>query len=105
VAILYLEREKTIFQRLCRDTGCGIPAEALPQIFDPQPYEEEGETSLAQGLGINLSVAQQLANYMGSVISVHSEVDKGTTFLIDMPACTPDGQLLVSTSKFRMRSL
>lgn len=88
-----------------RDTGCGIPAEALPRIFDPQPYEEESETSLEQGLGINLSVAQQLANYMGSVISVHSEVDKGTTFLIDMPACTPEGQLLVSSSQFRMRSL
>jgi len=77
-----------------RDTGCGISAEALPHIFEPQPFEEEAETALDQGLGINLSVAQQLAAHMRSVISVHSEPDKGTTFLIDMPGCTPEGQLL-----------
>jgi signal transduction histidine kinase len=77
-----------------RDTGCGIPPEALPHIFDPQPYEEEAETNLEQGLGINLSVAQQLASHMGSIISAHSEIDKGTTFLIDMPGCTSQGQLL-----------
>ena len=77
-----------------RDTGCGIPPNALPHIFEPQPYEEEAEAGLEHGLGINLSVAQQLATHMGSVISVHSEMDKGTTFLIDMPGCTEDGQLL-----------
>lgn len=77
-----------------RDTGCGIAPEALPQIFEPQPYEEEAEPNLEQGLGINLSVAQQLAAHMGSVISAHSELDKGTTFLIDMPGCTSEGQLL-----------
>lgn len=77
-----------------RDTGCGISSDALPHIFEPQPYEEEAEASLEHGLGINLSVAQQLATHMGSVISVHSEIDKGTTFLIDMPGCTEDGRLL-----------
>lgn len=65
------------------DTGCGVPAENLPKIFDPF-FSTKG----SGGTGLGLSVSYGLISAHGGEISVESAVDKGTTFKIQLPVTT-----------------
>jgi signal transduction histidine kinase len=61
------------------DTGRGIPPERLPAIF--QPYR----SSRAGGNGLGLATAKKIIEAHHGLISVHSEVGKGTSFTIQLP--------------------
>jgi signal transduction histidine kinase len=64
-----------------RDTGPGIPKERVARIFDPfYTTKEQG-----QGMGLGLSITQQLVKNHRGAIEVKSEVGKGTEFLISLP--------------------
>ncbi|MDP2169371.1 MAG: PAS domain-containing protein [Rhodocyclaceae bacterium] len=66
------------------DTGPGIAAERLQDIF--KPFERLGaERSEIEGSGIGLTIAQRLVEAMGGSIEVASEVGTGTTFSISLP--------------------
>lgn len=66
------------------DTGPGIAAERLPDIF--KPFERLGvERSEIAGSGIGLTIAQRLVEAMGGSIEVASAVGFGTTFSINLP--------------------
>lgn len=69
------EMAKITFQ----DTGKGIPPEELKHIFDFY------YSTKPKGTGLGLSVAQQIVEEHGGMIKVHSEVGKGTEFLIYLP--------------------
>jgi signal transduction histidine kinase len=61
------------------DTGGGIPAEALPHLF--QPFQ----TSKADGLGLGLFVTQRIVEEHGGRISVESRAGVGSTFRVWLP--------------------
>ena len=70
------------------DTGCGIPAEHIPHIFE-RFYRVPGqETSSAPepGLGLGLSFVAWIAKAHGGTIQVDSAPGKGTRFTISLPA-------------------
>ena len=62
-----------------RDNGCGIAADHLPHIFEPF-YQVESKQRGKCGLG--LAVSYELVRAHGGVITVESELKKGTTFHI-----------------------
>ncbi|MGE5674230.1 MAG: two-component system sensor histidine kinase NtrB [Mycobacterium leprae] len=62
------------------DTGPGIAPDLLPLIFTPYV------TTKATGTGLGLAIAQKLATEMGSRLRVVSELGKGSTFFLDLPA-------------------
>ncbi len=64
------------------DTGCGIPPENIKQIFDPFFTTKE----VGKGTGLGMSIASGIIEKHGGKISVQSEVGKGTTFTIGLPA-------------------
>jgi signal transduction histidine kinase len=68
------------------DTGIGIPREMLGRIFE---MFAQGDVSLERrqgGLGIGLTVAQQLAQLHGGRIEAHSEgAHRGSTFTVHLP--------------------
>ncbi|NWF84042.1 MAG: cache domain-containing protein [Bryobacteraceae bacterium] len=64
------------------DTGHGIPPEQVDLIF--YPFFTTKESS--HGTGLGLSIAYGIVSSHGGTIDVHSEVGKGTTFIIRMPA-------------------
>jgi two-component system NtrC family sensor kinase len=64
------------------DTGRGIPPEQIDLIFDPFFTTKES----SHGTGLGLSIAYGIVTTHGGSISVQSEVEKGTTFTIRMPA-------------------
>jgi signal transduction histidine kinase len=63
-----------------KDTGCGIPANVLPQIFDAG-FSATGETP-----GLGLAVCKRLMVQHGGAIRVSSRVNEGTTFQLEFPA-------------------
>ena len=69
------------------DTGVGLPAEKLAQLF--QPFNRLGqEASAEEGTGIGLVVTKRLVELMGGVIGVESTVGVGSEFWIEVEAAT-----------------
>ncbi len=70
-----------------RDTGIGIPPHELPQIWDRL---FRGDTSRTErGVGLGLSLVKAIVEAHGGVVSVASQVGRGSTFTVSLPA-TPN---------------
>lgn len=68
-----------------RDSGIGIPEEALPKIFDAFYQVDGGATRQHGGAGLGLSIAKQLVDAHEGSIEVQSTVDQGTIFVVTIP--------------------
>ncbi|HKO02512.1 MAG TPA: ATP-binding protein, partial [Thermoanaerobaculia bacterium] len=68
------------------DTGTGIPEEKLISIFDPFVQAETGHARPREGSGLGLTISRRLARLMGGDLTVKSEVGKGSTFTLWLPA-------------------
>jgi signal transduction histidine kinase len=66
------------------DTGCGIPPENLPKIFDTFYTTKRA----VHGVGLGLSVCYNIVHQHGGTIAVESEVGKGSTFTVRLPLAT-----------------
>jgi len=64
------------------DTGSGIKEEHLSRIFDPFFTTKD----VGHGVGLGLSVAYDIVKKHGGEFYVTSEIDKGTSFTIKLPA-------------------
>jgi PAS domain S-box-containing protein len=63
------------------DTGIGIPAEKLEQLFKPFFQLEPG---LGEGTGLGLALSQRLCILQGGLLSAESEAGKGSVFSFDL---------------------
>jgi two-component system nitrogen regulation sensor histidine kinase NtrY len=61
------------------DTGCGLTREECERIFTPY------YTSKQHGTGLGLAIVQSVVSDHGGRISVQSEPERGTTFVIELP--------------------
>ncbi len=62
-----------------RDSGPGIPEEKVDQIFKPFFTDKN------RGTGLGLAITKNIVDSHGAELSVDSEVDNGTTFVINIP--------------------
>ena len=70
-----------------RDTGDGLSAENLPQLF--QPFNRLGkENSPEQGTGIGLVVSKRAVEMMDGAIGVQSDFGKGSVFWVELGLAT-----------------
>lgn len=65
------------------DTGCGIPAEHLPNV--KKKFYKANQ--LVRGSGIGLAVADEIITMHGGRLTVDSKVGAGTTVSITLPTC------------------
>ena len=70
------------------DTGSGVPADKLGLIFEKfqQVQSTAGITRPGIGLGLGLAISREFAHLLGGDIQVESEVGKGSTFTLTIPA-------------------
>lgn len=67
------------------DTGVGIPAEKLPQVFNRFFQADDSAQRKFQGVGLGLALVKELSEAMGGSVSVKSEAGQGSTFTVCLP--------------------
>jgi len=66
------------------DTGIGISAGSIPQIFDPFYCADKSRSRELGGVGLGLSITKQILNKHGMKITVFSQPEKGTRIIIEV---------------------
>ncbi len=68
-----------------RDTGVGIPPEALPRLF--QRFQQVGDTlrERPRGTGLGLAICREIVSHYGGTIWAKSEPGSGSTFSFTLP--------------------
>lgn len=67
-----------------RDTGTGIPAPMIEQVFTRYQQHRSDTTGRVAGAGLGLAISKELVELMGGKIGVESEVGSGTTFWVEL---------------------
>jgi signal transduction histidine kinase len=66
------------------DTGCGVPADALPRLFEPF-YQVPRQSHVGQGSGLGLAIVKAVVDVHGGTLRVQSEEDRGTRITAVLP--------------------
>jgi len=84
------DRQMSILHLSVSDSGIGIAADRLNQIFDAFAQEDASTTRRYGGTGLGLTISSRLVALMGGSIDVESRVGTGSTFHVRLPlAATP----------------
>jgi signal transduction histidine kinase len=67
------------------DTGTGIPEDIRERVFEPFFTTKE----VGKGTGLGLPICQRIVERLGGTLTIESEVGRGTTVLVDLPARRP----------------
>jgi len=67
------------------DSGCGIPPQDVPRIFE-RFYQQDKSTSDHNSAGLGLAIVKRILELHGSVIKVQSKINHGTTFTFELGA-------------------
>jgi len=76
---------------LIKDAGIGISPEDIPHIFEGFYRGKDGQ-AMTEGHGIGLAVSRQIVEAHNGSITVESELGKGSTFVIRLPAVKPGAE-------------
>ena len=68
------------------DSGIGIPTDHLPYIYDEFYQVGVASNTSREGYGLGLSIVHRLVRLLGLKLDVQSEVGRGSTFALEMPA-------------------
>jgi two-component system heavy metal sensor histidine kinase CusS len=71
------------------DTGVGIPAEALPRVFDRFFRVDSSRSQGSGGTGLGLAIVQSIAQLHGGKAEISSQPGQGTRVTLHMPASWP----------------
>jgi signal transduction histidine kinase/CheY-like chemotaxis protein len=88
VAVRALDDGRAVFT--VTDTGIGIPAEQIDDIFEEFSQLENPLQSRAKGTGLGLPISRRMTDLLGGDIIVDSTVGEGTCFTVTLPRVHPD---------------
>ncbi|WP_022664509.1 sensor histidine kinase [Desulfospira joergensenii] len=72
-----------------RDSGCGIPEDELPLIFNRFFQSDKSRLNSTGHSGLGLSIVQKIMELHGRDIEVESKINSGTTFTFHLPCHSP----------------
>lgn len=88
---LVMEHENEVrLQFEIKDTGIGMKKEKLANIFESFTRVHDDKGIVYEGAGLGLNIVKNLTRIMRGGIEVDSEIDKGTTFLVQIPFKIPE---------------
>ena len=96
LSLLSASQEWIVFT--IKDTGIGMSPEQLPRIFDPFMQADSSSTKKYGGTGLGLTITKEFCEMMGGDITAFSELDKGSTFTIRLPAILSETSLFIENS-------
>ena len=73
-----------LYEIRVRDTGIGMSEEFAAHIFEPFEREQTATVSCTQGTGLGMAISKNIIEMMGGDISVFSQKDKGTEFVMHL---------------------
>jgi PAS domain S-box-containing protein len=85
------EAAKAALSLVVSDNGVGMDVATLDRLFSPFTQADASTTRRFGGTGLGLSISQRLVTMMGGTIAVSSEVDRGSTFTVQLPITMPLG--------------
>ncbi len=89
---LLLDQQNDMIDLVVRDSGCGIPADKLPRIFESFYTTKTGpDTSGKGGTGLGLSMCREIIESHRGRIRVDSTLGKGTAFTLKLPTADKAG--------------
>ena len=68
-----------------RDNGIGMSSEFAQKIFEPFERERTSTVSRIQGTGLGMAITRNIVEMMGGTITVQTEKNRGTEFIICLP--------------------
>jgi two-component system, OmpR family, sensor histidine kinase VicK len=80
-----LTGDNNVVQFFIKDTGSGIPPEDIPHLFQKFYRVDNSATRTIGGTGLGLFISRKIVELYGGRIWVESELNKGSTFFINLP--------------------
>ena len=71
------------------DTGIGIAENKIEHVFEEFAQADSSTTRDYGGTGLGLAISRRFCKLLGGDLNVHSELGKGSTFTILIPAILP----------------
>ena len=75
---------KGLYEIRVKDTGIGMSPEFAERIFESFERERTSTVSKIQGTGLGMAISKNIIDMMGGTITVHTEKNKGTEFVISL---------------------
>ncbi len=88
-----------------KDTGMGIDAQHLEQVFQPFFQAHNPERDREQGLGLGLSIVARLCTLLKHECHIDSTVGQGSTFTLILPLADKPAEHATQTSKVSVHQL
>jgi signal transduction histidine kinase len=99
LAARYLSEANTVEFKVS-DTGIGIPKDKLPDIFEMFRQVDSSETRKFGGMGVGLFIVKKFTEMLGGMVTVESELNKGSTFTVTIPVEIAISKYSALTSRF-----
>ena len=80
-----LRKEDGRAELIVEDNGIGISTDHLANIFNRFYQVKDNNNLETRGTGLGLAIVKKIIEKHGGTISVESQLDKGTKFIINMP--------------------
>lgn len=93
-----IDRESKMFGFVVSDTGVGISEESISRVFD-RFYRVEDSNELHLGSGIGLALVRSLVLLHGGFITIASEREVGTDFIVGLPYKIGREQIIVNEQR------
>ena len=102
ISTITKEFEEDFIRLEIKDQGIGIPAEDIPKLFTRFYRAGNAVASQIDGTGLGLAIVSRILELHNATIHVESEVNKGSTFIVEFPRFLTEVDRLISTNRLNV---